>query len=146
MQHSAPYSIHDLADVKLAFSTRRKLRRAQRKGRTGLILQGIIRTGPRSLAWQQPTVGIDEGSKELCLVSPRITGSKWAALSPGRHRLRFIATRPAGASVFERDVDLKSGQVLVAVCEPIQPWSPFGRSPKENLWYIGIVDRRARPR
>lgn len=143
MQDNAPYSVHDLADVKLSFATRRKLRRAQRKGRTGLILQGIIRTGVRSFAWQQPAVGIDEGGKQLCVVGAQIIGPKWVALSPGQHRLRFIATRPAGASVFERDVILKSGQVLVAVCEPIQPWSPFGRSPKENLWYIGISDGRA---
>ncbi|HEY4023568.1 MAG TPA: hypothetical protein VGM75_33140 [Pseudonocardiaceae bacterium] len=143
MHDNAPYSVRDLTGVKLSFSARRKLRRAHRKGRTGLILQGIIRTGVRSFAWQQPAVGINEGSKQLCVLGPQIIGPTWVALSPGKHRLRFIATRPAGASVFERDVNLRSGQVLVAVCEPIQPWSPFGRSPKENLWYIGISDRPA---
>lgn len=139
MAESSPYSVLALADAKLSFSARRKLRRAQRRGRTGVVLQGIIRTGTRSLQGRQAVVGIDEGAKELGMVSAHARSAKWANLSPGRHRLRFIATRTASSSVFERDIELKSGQILVAVCEPIQPWSPFGRSPEEDRWYIGIV-------
>lgn len=139
MAETSPYTVVALGDARLSFSARRKLRRARHAGRTGLVLQGIIRTGTRSLSGNQAVVGVDEGSKELGMVSAHARSAKWASLSPGRHRLRFIATRTASSSVFERDFELKGGQILVAVCEPIQPWSPFGRSPTEDRWYIGIV-------
>ncbi len=133
------YSVLALADVKLSFSARRKLRRAQRKGQAGVVLHGIIRTGTSSLQRRQAVVAIHEGTKSLGMVSAHAPLAKWANLSPGRHRLRFIATRTSSSSVFERDIELKSGQILVAVCHPIQPWSPFGRSPDEDRWYLGIV-------
>jgi hypothetical protein len=42
-------------------------------------------------------------------------------------------------SSFEREVELRPGQILLAICEPIQPWSLMGRSPEEDLWYIGVI-------
>jgi hypothetical protein len=61
-------------------------------------------------------------------------------LAPGAHDLLFLASRPASSSHFRQRVALDSEDLLVAVCEPVQPWTFYAKSPAVDTWYLGVVD------
>lgn len=140
MDQNAAYSVHSLSERKLPWLARRKLRKAKKKCQTGVLLHGIIRTPARSFSSQQPIVSIrDAAGHRLGSVSPQAKFPKWADLSIGQQKLTFFASRTKSSSSFSRDVNIHSGEVLIAMCEPIQPWSLLGASPSTDRWYIGIV-------
>ena len=65
---------------------------------------------------------------------------KWVPLEPGVHDLRFSASRWNGSGTsFRRCVDLTAGEVLVAVCEPVQPPVFYAKSPSADLWHLGVT-------
>ena len=133
------YSVQSLADVKLPWLVRRKLRRAKKKGLTGVLVYGVIRTPVRGVTFQPPGVSVlDETGRLLGLCTPQSKLPKWFDLPPGPHRLKFLAGQPKSSSSFYRDVDLHSGEVVVAVCEPVQPWVFYAHTPSMDRWYIGI--------
>lgn len=139
MSAVAPYFVGSLDDVKLGPITIRRLRHVRQQGQTGVLLRATIRTGPRSASKLRPIVWIDEGDRTLCEASPATRRLKWAALTPGRHRLKFFAARPKSASSFEREIELNAGDVLLVVCEPIQTRTFYAASPSVDRWYIGVV-------
>lgn len=135
------YSVHPVDEIRIPRFVRWRLRRARRGGRTGLLLHGVIRTPPRSMSRRQPVVSVWEGGRDLCMVSSHSKFPKWVELPRGRHVLRFTATRGmrSSDSEFSREVEIGPGQVLLAICEPIQPWTIFRASPSTDRWYIGMV-------
>ena len=66
---------------------------------------------------------------------------KWVPLAPGEHTLTLHAVRVRSSSAFTSKLTLTDGDVLVAVCEPIQPWSIFGKSPAMDHWYLGVIPK-----
>ena len=42
---------------------------------------------------------------------------------------------------FTSKLILADGDVLVAVCEPMQPWTMFGKSPTMDHWYMGVIPK-----
>jgi len=56
------------------------------------------------------------------------------------HDLFFLASRSASSSAFRKRVMLSGEDVLVVICEPVQPWTIYGKSPEVDTWYLGIID------
>jgi hypothetical protein len=142
----AAYGVRPLAADALPWLVRVRLRPARKKGRTGLLLYGIIRTWPRAVTWKAPSVSVMGGKHRLCMCSPSSHRPKWASLAPGPHDLRFFAIRSVSFSAFDLRVTLSDGDVLVAICEPVQPWTFYAPSPEADTWYLGIIDSAGRVR
>jgi hypothetical protein len=142
----AAYSVSPLAVDALPWLVRVRLRRARRKGRTGLLLHGVIRTGPRAATRKTPSVSASSGQRQLGECSAFSHHPKWAALAPGPHALRFLVSRSISHSAFDLRVTLDDGEVLVAVCEPVQSWTFYAPSPAADTWYLGIIDPAGRVR
>jgi hypothetical protein len=128
-----------LSEIKLSRSLRRRLRRLRQRHETGLLLQGIIRTPSRSMSPKNPGMSIREGKTWLCTAISWTQFPKWAPLAPGEHQLTFHAYRSRSHSSFSRRFVLAEGDVLVAVCEPIQPWTMFGKPPSADHWYMDVI-------
>jgi hypothetical protein len=137
----AAYSVSPLAAPDaLPWLVRARLRPARKKGRTGLLLYGIIRTGPRAVTRKAPSVSVADGKHRMGMCSPTSHRPKWASLAPGPHDLRFLASRSVSFSAFDLRVTLSDGDVLVAICEPVQPWTFYAPSPEADTWQLGILD------
>jgi hypothetical protein len=134
-----PYLAGPLSEIKLSWRLRWRLRRVRQRHETGLLMQGIIRTPARSMSPKNPAVAIREGEARLCSARSSMQRPKWARLPPGEHILTFHAVRRRSQSSFERRFLLADGDVLVAVCEPIQPWTIFAKSPSADQWHIGVI-------
>jgi hypothetical protein len=139
MSRNDPYQVHAIELGKAGWYARRMVGRYKKAGATGVVLSGIIRTQARSLSSRKASVGIFERGNQLALVTPYSKWPKWSRLPAGEHRLSFSAVRSRSGSRFERDITLADGDIFLVVCEPIQRWSLFGRSPEIDTWYIGIV-------
>jgi hypothetical protein len=137
----APYTVDPLSQLKISWLLRQRLHRVRGRQLTGLLMQGIIRTPSRSMSSKHPAVSIREGDIGLGMVTLSLQIPKWVPLAPGEHKLTFDAFRPTSSSSFTRTIDLADGDVLVAVCEPIQPWTIFGKSPSVDHWYLDVVPR-----
>ena len=137
---SPPYSVNQLTEIKLSWFVRFRLRSIRKKSQTGVILYGIIRTPARSMSSKAPSIAVREGSQRLGFCSPRSRLPKYAHLAPGQHNLLFRASRPVSSSSFLERVTLAEGDVLVAICEPVQPWVFYAKSPEMDTWYLGIID------
>jgi hypothetical protein len=94
------YVVRPVIPDDLPWVVRVRLRSAQKRGRTGLILYGRIRQGPRQISWQLPYAGIMEGKRRLGVRSPNARLPKWKSLSPGTHELRFNAGNSLRSSSF----------------------------------------------
>ena len=135
----APYVVGPLSEIRLSWLLRRRLRRVRQRHETGLLMQGIIRTPSRSMSPKNPAVAIREGRTRLCIARSATQIPKWVPLAPGEHHLTFNAVRSRSHSSFDRTFVLAEGDVLIAVCEPIQPWTIFGKSPSADHWYIDVI-------
>jgi hypothetical protein len=142
----AGYTVSPVVVGDLPWLVRVRLRSAQNRGRTGLILWGRIRQGPRSISLQLPYAGIMEGKRRLGTRGPSGHLPKWKSLSPGTHELTFMAGNRLRSSSFVEPVTLNEGDVLVAVCEPVQPNTLFAKSPEADLWSLGIIDSKGHAR
>jgi hypothetical protein len=130
----------------LPWLVRVRLRSARKKGRTGLILYGIIRQSPRAMTRQLPFATIREGKRNLGSCSPVERLPKWVPLAPGAHELSFHAGNTIKFSAFDERVTLNEGDVLVAVCEPVQPRTFYAKSPEADMWRLGIIDSEGHAR
>lgn len=132
-----------LSERDMPWFARLKLGRARKRHQTGLLLSAIIRTGSRAITSRRPVVAIREGRRRLCMCSPSSKFPKFTVLNPGVHLLRFHASAGKSGSSFELSVALQPGEILIAVCEPVQPWVFHAKSPAADQWHIG-VDRARR--
>lgn len=135
------YVVDPLSGVKLSWLLRRRLRRVRARHETGLLMQGIIRTPSRSMSPKNPGVSIREGKTWLCTAQSSTQLPKWVPLAPGEHNLTFHAYRSRSHSSFARRFVLAEGDVIVAICEPIQPWTIFAKSPSADHWYLDVITR-----
>jgi hypothetical protein len=115
-----------------------RLSRARKRHQTGVLLSAIIRTNSRAITSRRPLVAIREGGRRLCLCSPSSKFPKFTTLDPGVHLLRFHVSAGESASSFAQSVTLQPGDILVAVCEPVQPWVFYAKSPTADQWHIGV--------
>jgi hypothetical protein len=131
--------VSGLSDIKLPWLVRLRLRRIRKDQRTGLLLYGLIRTSVRSTSRWAPAIYVHEGKRLLCRCSNVSKFPKWADLEPGGHELRLHASRRrASASEADVSVVLESGDVLIALCRPIEAkfwWE--ARRPADH-WYVGV--------
>ena len=105
-----------------------------------MLLCAVIRTPARSMSPKAPVVALREGADRLCVSGHLSKSPKWVPLEPGVHELRFSATRGSGSGTYFRlSVNLAPGEVLVAVCEPVQPSVFYAKSPSDDLWFLGIT-------
>ena len=139
MRRKAPYAIKPLGEAKLSWLARRKLYKHQERRETGLLLHAIIRTPSRSMSSKKPGVAIREGESLLFRSSAYSRLPKWVSIAPGAHDLAFHAYRSSSGSSFTKRIVLAEGNVLVVVCEPIQAWQVYGKSPSADTWYLGIA-------
>jgi hypothetical protein len=140
-----PYVVDPLSEIKLSWLVRRRLRRVRQRHETGVLMHGIIRTPVRSMSPKNPVVGIREGKTWLTTASSATLTRlpQWAPLASGEHHLTFRAFRVRSGSSFDRRFVLAEGDVLVAICEPIQPWTIFGKSPSADHWYMDVITQAA---
>jgi hypothetical protein len=135
----APYTVDPLSQFKMSWLMRQRLRWIRDRHGTGLLLQGIIRTASHSMSLAKPSVSVREGETRLGMVTSSFQVPKWVPLAPGEHSLTFHAVRLRSSSSFTAKFTVAHGEVLVAVCEPIQPWTIFGKSPSVDHWYLGVI-------
>jgi hypothetical protein len=136
------YEVSPVVPDVLPWLVRVWLRSARRKARTGLLLYGIIRQGPIQISSQMPYASIREGKRHLGMRGPSNRLPKWVSLTPGAHELSFQAGNSIRFSSFEARMSLNEGDVLVALCEPVQR----SKSPKADMWKLGIIDSAGRVR
>ena len=137
----AAHTVKPLDAGRLPWLVRRRLRSVRKKRLTGLIVYGIIRTPSRSMSSKGPTVSVGEDRSRLGLCGPNSRLPKWAPLTPGVHELLFLASRRTSSSHFVKRITLNDGDVLVAICEPVQPWTIYAKSPEIDTWYLGIINQ-----
>lgn len=136
----SPLSVTELeATEKIPWVAQIYLSRALRRGRTGVLLDANIRDPPRSMSPKWGIVWIKENGESLCARSKSERLPKFVGIGPGKHDLEFIVTRRGrGGISFSKEIELQPGQVLVALCEPIQPNVFYKKSPTADAWRIGI--------
>ena len=135
-----PYVVRELDELKkLPWLARVRLRRIRRERRTGLLLHGIINTPARSMSHYAPVVGVHEGRERLAWCAATAKLPKWAARPPGVHEFKFHASTDRTRSTFTRSFDLGDGDVLVAICKPIQDKWWFQQRQPADIWYLGIL-------
>jgi IS30 family transposase len=66
-----------------------------------------------TLGWKKPTEVLTK-----LLVESGDALRKWADLPIGQQTLTFFTSRTKWSSSFSRDVNVNSGEVLIAICEP----------------------------
>ena len=115
-----PYVERELSEIPLPWLARVRLRRIRRQRRTGLLLHGVIGTSSRSLSAYAPLVVVLEGREVLCACSKTSKLPKWVPRQPGTHEFEFRARNGRSHSTFSRSFELSDGDILVAICRPIQ--------------------------
>ena len=141
MAERAPYTVQPLSEVRLSWLVRFRLRRIRKRHGTGLLMHALIRTPVRSMSANKPVVSVSEGRESLCGSGSASKFPKRVPLAPGAHDLCFHASRSRSRSSFDKRFTLREGDVLVAVCEPIQQrqWIGYRHPPSADLWYLGII-------
>ncbi|MFG3370350.1 hypothetical protein ACGF0K_36035 [Streptomyces sp. NPDC048156] len=126
---------------RLPLLVRWRLRREQQRGRTGVLLFAEIREPVRSLTHKAGIVSLWEDGVELCFRSRDAKRPKFVELAPGVHRLEFKVTRISvkGSTSFLKTADLKQGEILVALCDPVQSNVFYRRSSGVDTWVIGVL-------
>ncbi|MFK4103919.1 hypothetical protein ACI2L1_28330 [Streptomyces sp. NPDC019531] len=117
-----------------------RLRRARRRRRTGVLVFAEIREPVRSLTYKAGIVSVREEGVELCSRGRGAKTPRFIELPPGPHRLDFRVTRmkASRSTSFLQMVDLKEGEILVALCDPVQSNVFYRRSPDVDSWVIGV--------
>jgi len=135
----APLSVFELADVRLPWSVRRRVRRLKRRGRAGIVLAAVMASGRRRMSSLDPTVSLSGNSIRLSLSSVYVRRSDEVRCAAGSYQLTLRVARSRLRSSFDYGIELADGDVFVAVCRPIQPWTLFGSNPESDEWYLGVV-------
>ncbi|MFG3304895.1 hypothetical protein [Streptomyces wuyuanensis] len=125
---------------KIPWVARLYLHHALKRERTGILFDADIREPPRSMSPKWSTVWIKEGKETLCAASKVQRFPKFVDLDPGEHKLEFIVTRKGrGGTSFTKEIEFQCGQIVVVLCEPIQPNVFYRKSSEVDSWRIGIV-------
>jgi len=152
--------------MRLPWLIRFRLRQIRRRSQTGLLLYGIFNSSVRTISKYTPiivvrevvaapgtgTVAADarprllarirrrrERTRTLCMCSSTSKFPKWVALDPGPHDLRFVAFRRRTQSSFDQRFVLLSGDILVAICKPIDAKIIFTKRRSADVWHLGTV-------
>jgi hypothetical protein len=129
-------------DGRLKWRSRYLIRRARRRGRTGLLIQVDLRDPPRSMSPKRCLVSVTEGERQVCSVDrSTIRTVRFVPLLPGRRSLRLEVLRTCrrGSTRVERTVVLRQGDIVLATCEPVQPNVFYRRSPEADRWSLQIL-------
>lgn len=132
------HSVHSLDEIKLPWRVRRRLPKLQRAGRSGVLVHGIIKNSSHGITKLNNLIWVSDNKTYSSRVSARSRHPKWFEVQPGTHFLKFHAVRSRTFSELHQEFTLKQGQILVAICWPIQPWTIFGKSPETDRWYLGV--------
>ncbi len=138
---SAPHSVRPLDEVqRMPWRARRLLRRVQRSGGTGVLLIAEIREPIRSFSDKAGIVSIREDGQRICSRDRFVKAPKFVELAPGLHDLEFVVIRfrASRTSSFRRAVELQEGDVLVALCDPVQPNTFYRKSRTVDSWFVWI--------
>jgi hypothetical protein len=135
----APYEVRELSAAEIPWLARARLRRIRRQRKTGVLLYGLIRTPARSASTWSPVVSVREDGKRLCICGSARKFPKFASLSPGAHKLTFLAATLRERSTFDRTFELAGGDVIVAIGDPIETKWAWEQRQAANIWYVGIV-------
>lgn len=139
MKRHDPYTVESLSEITLPRRLQRQLHHAQERHDTGVLLHGIIWMSPQSMSPKRPALAIWEGKKRLCIFTSYDRRPRWASLGPGEHDITFHITRSRSSTRFTNTYKLATGDILVAVCQPIQAWTIGKTSPSEDQWYISVL-------
>jgi hypothetical protein len=134
--------VYPLDVRKLRRSARRKLKQAQREGRTGLLAWAVIFSNPRSINRYKRVIMVHEGGREIFAALPGgLKHTKLIDLSPGEHELKFTVAKVGGLKSvsFSKRFSLSRGEIIVAGCRATHSFVPFSRNQRPNQWYIGTV-------
>jgi hypothetical protein len=135
---AAPFTVHELAELKLPWVVRRRIRRL--RGQSGIVLGALMAPDTsRSVSFSFSTVSLAGNGFRLSLASSSNRRTVARRLAAGSYTLTLRADRSRLSSVFEYGVELADGDVFVAVGRPIQRWTVFGRNPEANEWYLGFA-------
>lgn len=123
----------------IAFRARRRLRRIKKAGKAGVLLVAEIREPVRSLTFKAGVVSVRKGPVELCFASSVSRRPKFVELAPGLHSLDFRVLRMRGSrsSSITEAVELRAGDVIVVLCDPVQANVFYRRSPELDTWVVG---------
>lgn len=82
-----------------------------------------------------------ENGVELCSRSRDRKRPKFLELPSGPHRLEFkvIRARAGKSTSFQKVVDLKEGEILVVLCDPVQSNVFYRRTPDVDTWVLGVI-------
>lgn len=139
MKRHDPYTVVPLKEITLPRRLQRQLHNAQERHDTGVLLHGIIWMSPQSMSPKRPTLAIWEGKKRLCIFTSYDRRPRWASLEPGEHDITFHVSRSRSSNRFTTTHTLATGDILVAVCEPIQAWTIGKTSPLSDKWHISVL-------
>ncbi|WP_236789385.1 hypothetical protein [Amycolatopsis sp. GM8] len=131
------YEVRQATDATLGWLARRKVRRAQREGRTGLLAFTRIPAGTRSIRYKRYVL-IKEGRRCIFAGQPGIQIPRWVDLPPGGHELTFSVSGGGDIS-FTRHYTLNAGDILIAGCHTTYSIKLFDENRRPNYWYIGIL-------
>jgi hypothetical protein len=144
----APLSVRTLDEVKrIPWQARKCLRRAQKSGRTGVLLIAEIREPIRSFTDKAGVVSIRENGLEICFRDRFAKAPKFVELAPALHDVEFMVIRRKASRIssFRRAVELQEGDVLAALCDPVQPNTFYRKSRIVDCWFIGIISPPEKP-
>ncbi|MEU3228361.1 hypothetical protein ABZ695_35095 [Streptomyces sp. NPDC006976] len=144
-QPQPPHILSIEHEDKVPFSARRTLQRAKRRERSGLLFYCTMRNGFRNVNRKWSIVSVEEGGQVLCKMdSTTLKRTKFIDLTPGRHVLTFrvIRARRSEWTSFEQEVLFRKGDVLVAMCDPVQPDTFYQKSPERDTWKMLLMSMR----
>lgn len=129
----------------MPWRVRRRLRKEQGRGRTGVLLFAEIREPIRSLTHKAGVVALWEDDIEICYRSHTARAPKFVELPPGSHCLDFkvLRVRKSRSTSFQKVVTLEEGDILVVLCDPVQSNVFYKRSPEVDSWVVGVLPRVA---
>lgn len=124
---------------RLKWRSRYLIRRAHRRGRTGLLIQVDLRDPPHSMSPKWCLVSVTEGKRQYCSVDRNsIRTVRFVPLLPGPHSLQLevLRTRSRRSTRVERTVVLSQGDILLLTCDPVQPNVFYRRSREADTWSL----------
>ncbi len=147
-KNSKDASVEELREFgRIPWRARRRLRQVRKSGRTGVLLIAEIREPIRALTDKAGSISVRKAGEELASSSRYNRSPKFIDLTPGRHEVDFMVIRnraKSGTSI-RQAVHLREGDVLVALCDPVQSHTLYRKSPQVDSWRIGVCSASVAP-
>ncbi|WP_329422729.1 hypothetical protein OG810_35745 [Streptomyces sp. NBC_01693] len=127
---------------RIPLSARLLLWWAKKRRRSGLLFHCAMRDSFRSVTLKWSIVSIECEGETLCeMTNTTIKRPMFIDLPPGRRELAFrvIRARKKMGTLFKEEVNLREGEIFIALCEPIQPNVFYRKSPAKDTWKVGQV-------